>query len=211
VKFRNFALTVILLTLAVQIAQAQTIYVESKSFFGEKLPKDVEINITVQGLENCTGIQLNLTFDSHIADLVNFTLSAQDFDVLFNWSTSGENFLKLFVVLDNTTINESKFVKILFRVKKYGCTPLNLTEVRISTSEFQSREIEIINGSVMVTVKGDFNGNIEVDIGDVAYVAYMVIGKVPQDVRADFNGNGRVDIGDLAKIAHYLLRKIDEL
>ena len=63
----------------------------------------------------------------------------------------------------------------------------------------------------IVIVKGDFNGNNEVDIGDVAYVAHMVVGKIPQDLRADFNNNGRVDVGDLAKIAYYLLGKINEL
>jgi|GEM_PF-3392735 len=62
-----------------------------------------------------------------------------------------------------------------------------------------------------VPVKGDFNGNEEVDIGDVTYVAHMVVGKIPQDLRADFNGNNRVDIGDLAKIAYYLLGKIGEI
>jgi parallel beta-helix repeat protein len=64
---------------------------------------------------------------------------------------------------------------------------------------------------LIVTVKGDFNGNGIVDIGDVAYVAYMVVGRIPQDLRADFNGNGRVDIGDLAKVAYYLIGKINEL
>ncbi len=60
-------------------------------------------------------------------------------------------------------------------------------------------------------VKGDFNNNGRVDIGDVSYVAYIIIGKVKHDLRADFNNNGRVDIGDLAKIAYYLLGKVQEL
>jgi len=62
-----------------------------------------------------------------------------------------------------------------------------------------------------VRVKGDFNFNGRVDIGDVCYVASIVVGKKPQDLRADFNNNGRVDIGDLAKIAYYLMGKIDKL
>ncbi|MFQ6057099.1 MAG: dockerin type I domain-containing protein, partial [Methanosarcinales archaeon] len=61
------------------------------------------------------------------------------------------------------------------------------------------------------TVKGDFNGNGRVDIGDATLVAYMVVGKVPVNMDADFNGNGRVDIGDAAKIAYYLVGKIDSL
>ncbi|HID28033.1 MAG TPA: DUF3344 domain-containing protein, partial [Methanosarcinales archaeon] len=60
-------------------------------------------------------------------------------------------------------------------------------------------------------VKGDFNENGRVDIGDAAYVAYMVVGKVPVDLSADFNGNGRVDIGDATKIAYYVVGKISKL
>ena len=61
------------------------------------------------------------------------------------------------------------------------------------------------------TIKGDFNGNGRVDIGDATMVAYMVVGKVPVNMDADFNNNGRVDIGDAAKIAYYVVGKIDSL
>ena len=60
-------------------------------------------------------------------------------------------------------------------------------------------------------VKGDFNNNGRVDIGDVAKVAYMVVGEVAEDMGADFNVNGDVDIGDAAKIAFYLVGKVSEL
>lgn len=61
------------------------------------------------------------------------------------------------------------------------------------------------------TIKGDLNLNGEIDVGDLVYVARIVVGKMKQDKRADFNGNGRVDIGDLAKIAYYLIGKINQL
>ena len=66
-------------------------------------------------------------------------------------------------------------------------------------------------GYITVTVKGDFNGDGEVDIGDVSRVAHMVVGKTVIDLAADFNGNGAVDIGDAAKIAYYFVGKIGEL
>jgi len=66
-------------------------------------------------------------------------------------------------------------------------------------------------GGVPPSVKGDFNGNGEVDIGDVALVAYMVVGKAAADPGADFNENGAVDIGDAAKIAYYYVEKIPAL
>jgi hypothetical protein len=60
-------------------------------------------------------------------------------------------------------------------------------------------------------VKGDFNNNGRVDIGDVSRVAYMVVGKEAADPAADFNENGAVDIGDAAKIAYYFVEKIPAL
>jgi len=60
-------------------------------------------------------------------------------------------------------------------------------------------------------IKGDFNGDGKVDIGDVAFVAHMVVGKEAADPAADFNGNGAVDIGDAAKIAYYFVEKIPAL
>ncbi|MFY1642735.1 PKD domain-containing protein, partial [Methanoculleus bourgensis] len=66
-------------------------------------------------------------------------------------------------------------------------------------------------GYITVTIKGDFNGEDGVDIGDVSRVAYMVVGKEPEDLAADFNGNGVVDIGDAAKIAYYFVEKIEAL
>jgi len=67
-------------------------------------------------------------------------------------------------------------------------------------------------GYITVTApKGDFDGDGKIDIGDVARVAYMVVGKEPEDLAADFNGNGVVDIGDAAKIAYYFVGKIEAL
>ncbi|HQP72098.1 MAG TPA: dockerin type I domain-containing protein, partial [Methanoculleus sp.] len=60
-------------------------------------------------------------------------------------------------------------------------------------------------------VKGDFNGNGRVDIGDVARVAWMAIGLTPVDMGADFNGDGKVDAADAAKIAYYYVGKIPSL
>ena len=60
-------------------------------------------------------------------------------------------------------------------------------------------------------IKGDFKGDGRVDIGDVAFVAHMVVGKATADPAADFNGNGAVDIGDAAKIAYFYVEKIPAL
>lgn len=60
-------------------------------------------------------------------------------------------------------------------------------------------------------LRGDFNGNGYVDIGDASKVAYMVVKKVPEDLNGDFNTNGFVDIGDASKIAYYIAGKTEFL
>jgi len=68
-----------------------------------------------------------------------------------------------------------------------------------------------LDNYVIKITKGDFNYDGFVDVNDVSYVAYMIVGKIKPDIRADFNKNGRIDIGDLAKIAYYLVGKIREI
>jgi PKD repeat protein len=87
-----------------------------------------------------------------------------------------------------------------------GTYTVNLTVSTGSGSDTLSRP-----GYITVTVRGDFNGNGAVDVGDVSKVAYMVVGKAAADLAADFNRNSAVDIGDAAKIAYYFVGKIPAL
>jgi PKD repeat protein len=81
-----------------------------------------------------------------------------------------------------------------------------------STRDFNTSPFNVIDGSVFVyRIRGDFNGNGVVDIGDVSRVAYMIVGLTPMDPAADFNGTGTVDVADAAKIAYYLVGKITQL
>ena len=100
---------------------------------------------------------------------------------------------------------------LVFKTLRVGFTPIDITDVELSDENFKPFKPIVVDGLIKVTIKGDFNGNGRIDIGDIARVAYMIIGKIPKDPRADFNNNGRVDIGDLTKIAYYLLGKIDKL
>ncbi|GAB6286769.1 MAG: hypothetical protein STSR0009_29720 [Methanoregula sp.] len=84
--------------------------------------------------------------------------------------------------------------------------------VTLTASNARGMNTTVKNRYIVIYPKGDFNHNWKVDIGDVALVAYMVIGRVPSQIPdADFNNNGFVDIGDAAKIAWFKVGKITEL
>jgi hypothetical protein len=81
-----------------------------------------------------------------------------------------------------------------------------------SDTTFDRLDLACRDGFVEISgVKGDFNANGFVDIGDVSKVAYMVAGKTAVDMRADFNGNGEVDVGDAAKIAWFFIGTTGDL
>jgi len=72
--------------------------------------------------------------------------------------------------------------------------------------------LECTGGNISIFgVKGDFNGNGVVDIGDVSKVAYMVAGLTSKNMAADFNNDGDVDTGDAARISWYFVGKINSL
>jgi PKD repeat protein len=88
-----------------------------------------------------------------------------------------------------------------------GTYTVNLTASNSGGADTLTRQ-DYIN---VTNMKGDFNGDSVVDIGDVAKVAYMVVGKTPADPAADFNENGVVDIGDASKIAYFFVGNITAL
>ena len=114
---------------------------------------------------------------------------------------------------DNITITTATpLIDIALRAgENTGTTALDLQNVELTDETRSHAPATIINGNITVCIKGDFNNNNRVDIGDAAKVAFMVAGKVDDDLRADFNNNSRVDIGDAAKISFYLAEKVSEL
>ena len=117
---------------------------------------------------------------------------------------------------------------VRFMVIGTGSSPLNLSVAAYNVSApiinsttgnvtgYGIIPITAKNGSIGVSVvKGDFNGNNVIDIGDVAKIANLQLGNIPttqDDLNiGDFNSNDVIDIGDVAKLANYQLGNIDEL
>jgi len=133
----------------------------------------------------------------------NTTTGPAPLVVQFTDASAGNPTAWLWSFGDNTTSTEQNPIHTYTAPGNYT---VNLTASTASGSATLSRP-----GYITVTVRGDFNGDGKVDIGDVSKVAYMVVGKVAADPAADFNQNGKVDIGDAAKIAYFLVEKIGEL
>ena len=177
----------------------------------------ITIPVSLINVTNITGISFDLLYNSSVVTVssvsasVNFTGSS----ITPNIDNANGNTK---VVLTNSNLisasAETPVIDIAFNViGGFGSfTSLDLQNVEFSDNEFNPyTPVVVVDGVITVGIKGDFNGNGRVDIGDVAKVAFMVAGKVPEDLNADFNENGRVDIGDAAKIAFYLAGKVGEL
>jgi len=177
----------------------------------------ITVPVSVANVTNISGIFFDLLYNSSVA-----IVSSVSTNESFSGSGITPNIDNVdgitSIVLTNpdliSTSAETPVIDITFIITGgFGSsTSLDLQNVEFSDAEFNPYTPAVmVDGQITVGIKGDFNGNGMVDIGDVAIVAFMVAGNVPEDLNADFNGNGRVDIGDAAKIAAYLAGKVSEL
>jgi hypothetical protein len=177
----------------------------------------VTIQVNVANVTNISGISFDMLYNSSV--VIVSSVSANESFIGSSVTQNTDNSIGITrVVLTNSnyisTSTETPVIDITFNVTggSGSSTSLDLRNVEFSDAEFNPyTPADVVDGQITVGIKGDFNGNGIVDIGDVAMVAFMVAGIVPEDLNADFNGNGRVDIGDAAKIAAYLAGKVSEL
>jgi len=91
-----------------------------------------------------------------------------------------------------------------------GTYTVNLTVANSMGSDSEEK-IGYITVLEMPYIRGDLNRNGRIDIGDVAKVAWMAAGLIPEDLEADFNNSGVVDSGDAARIAYFYVGKTQEI
>ena len=153
-----------------------------------------------------------------------------DYGALANY-TGTSDVVNISIISNATDIgfNGAGSVAVVrFIVIGTGNSPLNLSMVAYDVSApiintttgnvtgYETIPITTQNGSVDSSpMKGDFNGNDVIDIGDVAKIANLQLGNIPTtpgdlDI-GDFNSNNVIDIGDVAKLANYQLGNINEL
>jgi len=194
-------------------------FAESLSIGSANAPSNsiVTIPVNVANVTNISGISFNLFYNSSVV-----TVSSVSANENFVGSSITQNIDNVNgttrVALTNlnliSALAETPVIDIAFNITGGSGSPTTLDLQNVEFSDANSNPYTpavVVDGIITVGIKGDFNGNGRVDIGDVAKVAFMVARKVPEDVNADFNENGRVDIGDAAKIAFYLAGKVSEL
>jgi len=177
----------------------------------------ITIPVSVANVTNISGISFDLLYNSSV--VIVSIVSANESFVGSNITQNIDNvngITSIVLTYSNliSTSAETPVIDIAFNITggSGSFTTLDLQNVEFSDANSNPYTPAVVaDGQITVVIKGDFNGNDRVDIGDVAKVAFMVAGKVPEDLNADFNENGRVDIGDAAKMAFYLAGKVSEL
>jgi len=193
--------------------------VESLSISSANAPPNstVTIPVNIANVTNISGISFDLIYNSSVVIVSSVNANESFVGSSITPNINNDNGITSTVLTNSNLISASTktpVIDIVFNITggSGSSTSLDLQNVEFSDSEFNTyTPAVVVNGQITVGIKGDFNGNGRVDIGDVAKVAFMVAGKVLEDQNADFNNNGRVDIGDAAKIAFYLAGKVSEL
>jgi len=207
-----------------QNTTAATIYLTSTSkgslSIGSKTAPTnsiVTIPVSVANVENVSGISFDLLYNSSVVTVSSVSANESFTGSSVTQNIDNTNNTTSIVLINSNLISTSSEIPVIDIALNItggsgSSTSLDLQNVEFSDAEFNPyTPLVVVDGQIIVGIKGDFNGNYRVDIGDVAKVAFMVAGKVPEDLNADFNENGRVDIGDAAKIASYLAGKVSEL
>ncbi len=176
-----------------------------------------QLPVQVMNITNGTGISFDLAYDPAVIRVDEITLN-QSYESGSNLAVNATPGMIRLSFTRTDGINIKAPVPVFF-VNTTGIgavgarTSLNASGARWSDGTFNYRQFDVVHGTLQIEpIRGDFNGNDFVDIGDVARVAYMVVEKTPSILPdADFNNNGRVDVGDATKIAWYIVGKITEL
>ena len=56
------------------------------------------------------------------------------------------------------------------------------------------------------TLRGDVNGDGNVDVSDVTALINMILGTEPMSAKADINGDGKVDVSDITALINLIIK-----
>lgn len=174
--------------------------------------------IYFENVDDIMGLTMGISWNPLLIELDDISLS----ESVLNGSMSAYNInsesgwakIALFVPKSVAIPSSVPVINFKYKVKGDEGSKFLLLgyDCEYSGSDFINYKLDCVGGDLgVVKLKGDFNGNKIIDIGDVSKVAYMVVGKETSDPNADFNFNGRTDIGDASKIAYYFVNGVGTL
>ncbi|MBR1368849.1 hypothetical protein RJ53_04710 [Methanocalculus chunghsingensis] len=174
--------------------------------------------ISVEQIQGAIAFGVNLTFDQTLVELVEITPNASVADDLYQLiydidNTTGRADISMTLTRERDFIDLTGIIDIRFEAgQKVGAAPIEITGAEWSPDTFAYEIFRIQeDGDLSVHLRGDFNRNDRIDIGDVSKVAWMVAGLTTEDPEADFDNSGSVDGNDAAKIAYFYVGKINDL
>jgi hypothetical protein len=175
----------------------------------------VIVPISLVNLSEATGFGLSINYDPS---------SVLIHDVMLNRSLLPDAELtaeyhdgKLIVAVTSSSLLNlsSTSPALLLNVSGIGVagevTHLHSTHAEWSDPLFQPHLMPVTSGSFSLLLRGDFNENGAVDIGDVAKTAYMAASLTHVDQRADFNDDGIVNGADASMISYAYVGKTPPL
>lgn len=168
------------------------------------------VNITVADVHELYVWQAGMTFNATILEAIDFiegAFLAKNGTTLWTPgtinNTAGVINYHASVLAGNVTgiTGNGNLCIVIFRVRDYGDSNLQLTEVILLNSELENIDKTLVHGFVRIKIQGDINGDELVDVFDITAIgkAYGSSPGSPNwNPEADINGDLIVDAADLA-------------
>jgi C1A family cysteine protease len=176
------------------------------------------IPISVTNITNAEGIGYTITFNPFsvgIMDVAVNTSVAEGTDITYEINNQTGT-LEVAMTRTNGTYTAGAVPLRILDITIRAENAIGESQIGIRDAEWSRNFIDIPFGRIEagilnIHLRADFNRNNRIDIGDVAKVAWMAAGLVPEDPEADFDGEGHVTGADAARIAYYYVGKIQAL
>jgi len=173
------------------------------------------VPILVSGITGVENISGNISWNPDVISVYSAGVNGSDFaDSELSFDLTENNLVFSLTSINGISVESPEpVIDVMFFATGNKNDDSEFTVLNATWSnDSQAGLLSPVCGNITITgLKGDFNENDCVDIGDVSKVAYMVASLTPVDPAADFNGNGEVDIGDAARIACFFVRCISSL
>ena len=184
----------------------------------------VTVQIGLAHAENITGVSPTITYNPSVVQVLNMSVNTSVVTMDMQGTPNIDNtagMARMSLTSAGITVaGTTPIVDVTFHLADNNGLSTDLkfvnTAMMLSDTDFNAFAPAIIeDGSITVLMKGDFNGNDVIDIGDVAEIANLQSGNLATTsenlVVGDFNNNGLIDVYDVAKLADYQLGNIGEL